>query len=409
MTSRVFKTATLSNGLQILAETNEANVSSTIGFFVKTGARDETPEESGVSHFLEHMMFKGTPTRSALEINMQLGALGAHANAFTSEENTVYYSAVIPEKFTEMQELLSDMLRPSLDPVEFETEKKVILEEIALYHDRPHFYLIEQALQDFFGSNSQGNSVLGTVESVSGISQPQMQDYFSRRYSPSNITLVATGNFCWDSFVDNAEKFCGHWKNQEVSREYQQHANPVVSRQLVRPRLAQAHAYLLSKGPSAQELERYPLTLVTAMLSDVSNSSLYWELVHTGLAESASIDIDERDGDGCVGAYFSCSHENLDKVLSVARKVLSTPMQFTESDLDRAKAKLMARIVMDGELPMGRLMSLGMEWTYRQQSTPLHEVIDRIRGISRSEIHAALEKYPLSEWSEYRLVSGVKS
>ena len=236
-----------------------------------------------------------------------------------------------------------------------------------------------------------------------------MQDYFSRRYSPSNITLVATGNFCWDSFVENAEKFCGHWKNQEVSREYQQHANPVVSRQLVRPRLAQAHAYLLSKGPSAQELERYPLTLVTAMLSDVSHSSLYWELVHTGLAESASIDIDERDGDGCVGAYFSCSHENLDKVLSVARKVLSTPMQFTESDLDRAKAKLMARIVMDGELPMGRLMSLGMEWTYRRQSTPLHEVIDRIRGISRSDIHAALEKYPLSKWSEYRLVSGDKS
>lgn len=161
-----FKKTQLSNGLTLLGESNPSNVSAAIGFFVKTGARDETPAESGLSHFLEHMMFKGTPTRSALQINLDLGNLGAQANAFTSEENTVYYAAVIPERFAEMQDLLTDMLRPSLDRGEFDMEKKVILEEIALYQDRPHFYLFENAFKDYFGDHPAGNSVLGSHASV---------------------------------------------------------------------------------------------------------------------------------------------------------------------------------------------------------------------------------------------------
>ena len=123
MSTKVYKEV-LPNGLTLLAESNPANVSAGIGFFVRTGARDESARESGVSHFLEHMMFKGTPTRSALDINLELGNLGAQANAFTSEENTVYYATVIPEKFKAMQEHLSDMLRPALDPEEFSMEKK---------------------------------------------------------------------------------------------------------------------------------------------------------------------------------------------------------------------------------------------------------------------------------------------
>jgi predicted Zn-dependent peptidase len=400
-----FKSTTLDNGLRILAEVNPANVSATIGFFVKTGARDEQATESGISHFLEHMMFKGTDTRTALDINMQLGALGAHANAFTSEENTVYYSAVIPEKFADMQELLSDMLRPSLDVNEFNTEKKVILEEIALYQDRPHFYLIEQASQDYFGSNTLGNSVLGTVESVSAITQPQMVDYFNRRYTPSNMTLVATGNICWDAFLERANRLCGLWENRSVTRDMQPHTNPVVSRTFFRPQLGQAHAYLLTEGPSAQDDRRYAMAILSTIIGDAAGSRLYWELIDTGLAEAASMDLDERDGGGCVGVYVSCPQDQLDKVIGIARKVVCAPLQFSDSDLDRAKSKVMSRIVLDGELPMGRLMSLGMEWTYRRESTPLHETIERVKAVSRSEIEAAVKDFTLQDWSEYRLVS----
>ena len=338
MASKVHKEI-LPNGLTILADNNDANASASIGFFVRTGARDETDVESGVSHFLEHMMFKGTPTRSALDINLELGNLGAQANAFTSEENTVYYSTVIPEKFSAMQELLTDMLRPALDPEEFNMEKKVILEEIALYRDRPHFYLFETSFKDYFGSHPAGNSVLGSHESVSAISRDQMKDYFDRRYAPSNMTLVATGNLPLEQFM-----------------------------------------------------------------GDSSGSKLYWELIDKGLADSASVDSDERDGTGCFMVYVSTSPDRLDEVVSIAKKVVGAPLDFTDADLERAKAKIVSRIVLDGELPMGRLMSLGMEWTYRKTITPLAEVVRKVRAVTREDIQKSLEKFSHREWSEYRLL-----
>jgi predicted Zn-dependent peptidase len=401
-----YKKTKLSNGLTIIGESNPSNVSTAIGFFVKTGARDETPNESGVSHFLEHMMFKGTTRRSALDINFALGSLGAQANAFTSEENTVYYAAVIPERFVEMQELLSDMLRPALDPHEFNTEKKVILEEIALYQDRPQFFLFENAFKDYFGEHPAGNSVLGSHESVSALTHEQMRDYFTRRYSPANVVLAATGNFSWDSFVADAERFCGSWRGETVSRTCSRYSRASKSRTFKKQNLNQAHAVLIAEGTSAQDSERYPMALLATMLGDSSGSRMYWELIDTGLAESAGVDSDERDGAGCFSAYVSTSPDRLEQVLEIAKGVLASPLEFTEQDLDRAKSKIIARIVLDGELPMGRLMALGLEWTYRKESTPLAVVIERIREVTRAEIEAALHRFTLSAWSEYLLLPG---
>lgn len=399
-----YRKTELSNGLTLLGEYNPANVSSAIGFFVKTGARDETQAESGVSHFLEHMMFKGTARRTALDINFALGSLGAQANAFTSEENTVYYAAVIPERFAEMQELLSDMVRPALDPHEFDTEKKVILEEIALYQDRPQFFLFESAFKDYFGTHPAGNSVLGTHDSVSALTHEQMRDYFQRRYTPSNMVLVATGNFSWDAFVADAERYCGDWKGGSASRTCNRFSRPAARRTLTKPNLNQAHAVLLTEGVSAQDVERYPMALLAMMLGDSTGSRMYWELINTGLAESAGVDSDERDGTGCFSAYVSTAPEKMDEVLAVARRILASPLDFTEHDLDRAKAKVTSRIVLDGELPMGRLMALGMEWSYRKESTPLSAVIEKVRSISQADIESALERFALGSWCEYLLL-----
>ncbi len=403
MASKFYKTA-LSNGLTILGEANEANVSAAIGFFVKTGARDETDLESGVSHFLEHMLFKGTPTRSAIDINLELGNLGAQANAFTSEESTVYYSAIIPENFRAMQELLSDMMRPLLDPEEFAMEKKVILEEIALYQDRPHFYLFENAFKDYFGQHPAGNSVLGSHESVSALSRDVMKSYFDRRYSPSNIVLAATGNFSWESFVSDAERLCGGWENFSVLRDTPRYAGKSGKRNILRKNLSQSHAVLITSGACAQDPERYPLSLLANILGDSSGSRLYWALIDKGLADSASVDNDERDGTGCFSTYVSTSPERLDEVLSIARSVLASPLDFSEADLERAKSKIVSRIVLDGELPMGRLMALGMEWSYRRESTPLSVIVERVQNVTRGDIEGALKRFPLNEWSEYRLL-----
>jgi predicted Zn-dependent peptidase len=148
------------------------------------------------------------------------------------------------------------------------------------------------------------------------------------------------------------------------------------------------------------------MALLATMLGDSSGSRMYWELIDTGLAESAGVDSDERDGAGCFSAYVSTSPDRLEQVLEIAKGVLASPLEFTQQDLDRAKSKIIARIVLDGELPMGRLMALGLEWTYRKESTPLAVVIERIREVTRAEIEAALHRFTLSAWSEYLLLPG---
>jgi predicted Zn-dependent peptidase len=404
MTGRSVQQTSLKNGLTILGEPNPAALSSAVGFFVKTGARDETTKEAGVSHFLEHMMFKGTKKRSAIDITYELGNIGAQANAFTSEENTVFYAQVIPEYFGVMQELLSDMLRPSLDEGEYATEKNVILEEIALYQDRPHFYLFERAMADFFADHTAGNSVLGSTESITALSRDEMKSYFDSHYTPSNMVLVGTGKFDWEKFVSDATKLTTNWQAGAVKRKTPAHNPKSTTKTYKKKNLTQSHVLFLSSGASAQEEERYALSVLATIIGDSSGSRLYWELVDKGIAEDAGADNDERDGTGCFLAYGSTTPDKIDQVAKIIRNVLSTPLEFDQAALDRAKTKLSAKIVLSGELPMGRLMALGLEWNYRAKLHSLKESIEKIRALTIKDIERALKKYPLNSWSEFRLL-----
>src|SRR6516225_6959621 len=196
-----FHQTQLANGLTIIAETNSSVRSVAVGFFVRTGSRDETPEISGVSHFLEHMVFKGTPRRSALDVNRDFDAIGANYNAYTSEENTVFHAAILPEYLPQAVDILSDILRPSLRGEDFDMEKNVIIEEIGMYEDQPMWSAYDAAKQTFFAKHPLGNSILGTKESVGALTREQMHSYFECRYVAPNITVVAAGNFDWDPLV----------------------------------------------------------------------------------------------------------------------------------------------------------------------------------------------------------------
>ncbi len=394
---------TLDNGLHLIGECNPQAKSCSIGFFVKTGARDETPREAGVSHFLEHMMFKGTAKRNALELTFELGNMGAQANAFTSEENTVYYASILPKYFGAAQELLSDMLRPALDPKEFDTEKKVILEEIALYQDRPQFYLFEHANRDYFGDHPAGNSVLGSQQSISDLKRDEMADYFKRRYSPDNMTLVASGNFNWQQFVADANKYCGKWQAFSARRELRPYAGAAQKKVYKKKNLTQVHLLFVCPGASAEQDERYAMSLLANIIGDSHGSRFYWTLVDAGLVDSAGADNDEKQGTGCFMAYASTNPKNLASVEKIMREILATPLDFSEQDLTRAKNKLLTRVVLSGELPMGRLMALGNEWIYRKRIHSLRETIEKVRAVSPADIEKALKLFPFNIWAEFRL------
>ncbi len=394
----------LSNGLTILGEERPTAVSVAIGYFVRTGSRDETPEIAGCSHFLEHMMFKGTATRSALDINFDLGRIGAQANAFTSEENTVYYMAILPEYFESGLELLSDMLRPALDEKEFSTEKNVILEEIALYHDRPTHVLFETSMREFFNGHPAGNSVLGSIDSVRGISRDMMKGYFDRRYSPSNITLVAAGQFDWKKLVALAEQYTSTWPKVAADRKTPAHAPVAKQRTLTKANLQASHLVLATLGPSAQDDYRYAAEVLCCILGDGSGSRTYWELVDKGLADAAFIDLDDMDETGVVFGYVSSYPAQLDKVGEILEGILKTPMEFSDADLDRAKTKIGTRLVLKGESSMQRLMAVGLNWVYRKEYETLAEELKAIQAVTRSDIGRMLEKYPLTPLTSVKLI-----
>ncbi|MEM7315698.1 MAG: pitrilysin family protein, partial [Planctomycetota bacterium] len=275
-----FRKHTLDNGLQIIAECSDKAYSMAMGFFVNTGSRDEVAEVAGVSHFLEHMVFKGTPTRSAAEVNRELDEIGSQSNAYTSEEHTVYYAAVLPDYQEQVLDLLSDIMRPSLRKEDFDTEKKVILEEIQKYDDQPPYGAHEKCMAAYFGEHPLGQSVLGTLDSVGALKRDAMMDYFERRYSPGNMTLVASGNVDFDALIKAAEQRCGKWQQYEVTRDTRRAAgsNDIVH-YIEQPASSLEYVIQISGGPDADDESRYARRLMSVIFGDEGGSRLFWDLV----------------------------------------------------------------------------------------------------------------------------------
>jgi len=393
-----FHNYTLENGLEIVAECNDDAHSTALGFFVKTGSRDETDAVAGVSHFLEHMTFKGTPTRSADDVNREFDEMGAHYNAFTNEENTVYYAAVLPEYQGRAVELLGDILRPSLREEDFDTEKQVIIEEIHMYDDQPPFGADEKCKAAYYGQHPLGRSVLGTAKSIANLSAEAMREYFTHRYSPENVTLAGAGRIDFDDLVASVRRCCGSWKPSVNSRIIEQ-ATPHAGFQTIYKEIAtQQYVMQLADGPTAAADDRYAAKLLATVLGDDSGSRLYWELVDPGLAEHASLNHCEYEGSGLMMTYLSCdpdcAAENLQRVLDVYRRAEAEGI--TAAELDAAKSKVRSRIVLSSERPRGRLFSVGSDWVYRREYRTVKGDLDTVAAITPEEVMAVLVRHPLS-------------
>jgi predicted Zn-dependent peptidase len=392
-----FREHVLPNGLEIVAECNDEAYSTAVAFFVKTGARDEADPVAGVSHFLEHMMFKGTASRSADDVNREFDEMGAHYNAFTSEENTVYYATVLPEYQNQVVELLGDILRPALREEDFDTEKKVILEEIQMYEDQPPFGADDKARAIHFGSHPLGRSVLGTPESVGNLPVHAMRDYFRRRYCPANITLVAAGHVDFDQLVAVADRQCGDWESVAAQRIIQPYAAHDGFHLLTKETATQQYLLQMSPGPAAEDADRYAVKLLATVLGDDSGSRLYWDIVDPGLAEHVSLGHCEYHGAGTMITYMSCDPEqaadNLQRIADAYRQAETDGI--TTAELDQAKNKIRSRIVLSSERPRGRLFVLGTDWLYRRTYRPTEADLTAVTDITVDDLTTVLAKYPL--------------
>ncbi len=392
-----FRSQRLDNGLEIVAEVNADAHSMGVAFLARAGSRDEADEVAGVSHFLEHMCFKGTPRRSADDVNREFDEIGAHYNAFTSEECTAYYAAVLPEYQEQSVDLLADILRPSLRPDDFDMEKKVILEEIQMYLDQPPFGMDDRIKQLHLGGHPLARSVLGTIASITDLTPQQMRDYFASRYSADNVFVAAAGKVDFDALVDQVAARCGDWKPADPPRE----TPPTVSQPrfevVHRPTATQEYVLELADAPAAEDPDRYAAKLLVTIVGDDSGSRMYWELIDPGLAETASLGHYEYAGAGMFYTWLACepelAQENLARLDAIFRAVETDGI--SDDELRQAKNKVKARVVLGSERPQNRLFNVGGNWLQRREYRAVADDLKALDDVTVDDLHAVLRKFPL--------------
>jgi predicted Zn-dependent peptidase len=401
-----FELHTLPNGLTIIGETSPAAKSAAVGFFVRTGSRDETPDVCGVSHFLEHMVFKGTPRRTAADVNREFDRIGADYNAFTSEENTVFHAAVLPEYLPQAVDLLADILRPSLRQDDFETEKNVIIEEIGMYEDQPSWAAYDRAKQLFFADHPLGNSILGTPESIGALTRDQMATYHAGRYVASNVTVAAAGRIDFDRLVELVSAACGAWDSGTSRRDGGgRHVGSRQSRVVTKDRLQQEQIVLMAPGPAADDPLRYAAATLALILGDDSGSRLYWALVDSGLAESADTGFHEYEGAGAFLTMIGCDPERAAPNLAKVKEIFTTVRQdgVTAEELQQAKSKIGSRVVRASERPGGRMQALGAAWTYLREYRSVDDELTAFDAVTTDAIREVLERFPIDQVTELAL------
>jgi predicted Zn-dependent peptidase len=403
-----FKHKTLANGLSIVGEVIESAQSAAVGFFVRSGSRDETSQISGVSHFLEHMVFKGTEKLSPFEVNELFDRTGAKFNAFTSEENTVYYAAILPEYLADVTGLWAQLMRPSLRDEDFNIEKNVIKEEIAMYKDMPHFDVMDRARTLHFDKHPCGHSVLGANESIDALTAEQMREYFSRRYAPNNMTVVCAGNFNWDNFVAQVESLCGGWKSYDVGRNISFFAGSKACRKIEKANLVREHICLVSPAVSAQDKRKYAASMLSMIIGDDTGSRYFWELVDNAMAETASMQYEAMDGVGALYSYIRCSPENAAKVMEIVKNIFASLAEkgITEAELQKAKNKVLSAITIKNELPMGRLIDIGFNWTYLHKYQTINEEVAAIKAVTIKDVHSLLAEFKPGDFTQLSLGPG---
>ena len=341
----------LPNGLDVIAETSESAVSTSVGFFVMTGSRDESDALWGTSHFLEHMIFKGTPEIPGDAINRRFDDMGASVNAFTSEEDTVYYASVLPEQQHEAVDLVARMMRPA--------------------------------------------------HSIRGLPVAAMRDYHRRRYAPGTMVLAASGAVDFPALVESAKRLCGDWEpvtapERLVSVSPRAAARPGRER-IVRPAAALDYAVWMVAGPDEHDPDRHAARLLSVVLGDSSGSRLYWGLVDSGEAEQAACIHQDFLDAGVFITQLSCDAADVDELTERIAGIYATAASggIPPAEFERAQNKLASRVVLGGEKPRRRLFEVGLDWSHCRTYRSVGDNLRIVEQITLDDVHRVLETWPL--------------
>lgn len=397
----VFYDYRLSNGLQILGQPMPDFESAAVSYYVRTGSRDEPdPSIAGVSHFLEHMVFKGTKTLDWQEITLAFNKIGAEINASTSHESTVYYARVLGEYLERAIELLSDMMYPRLVESDFETEKEVIINEIARSEDQPYNLAFRRMMQTYFGTHPLGHDVLGSRESIRNMLIGQMRDYWKHRYAANNIVLAIAGNFNWEHVVSLAEKHSATWHTGDSGRDVEPYelANP-INDIIVDKNLKQQIMIIAMPAVDVKDPDYYAANLGSSILGDSDGSRLFWNIHQKGLAESASAGIWSMEGTGIMLMEANSTPEEAPNVLKLLHAELDNLLEegVYEDELRRAKDKWISSLVLSSESTFARMRSLANDWVTEGRLISVDEEVERIEKVTTEDVMRSLRRFPMRD------------
>lgn len=387
---RSYQKTTLPNGIRVISEEITSVRSASIGIWIDTGSRNENDATNGISHFIEHMMFKGTKKRNYRQIAESLESIGGYMNAFTTKEHTCYYARVLDEFTEKAVDVLSDMVLHSTFPVkEMEKEKTVIIEEIKRSEDDPDDLVQEFFEKHLFEGHPFARPIIGTAENVTRFSQSDLYSYTEKFYANDRIILAAAGNVKHQDLVRYAEKYLSRKAGGKMrtAKTTARTAKP-VTKEYTRP-IQQAHLCTGTVAFSVHHPLRYPALVMNTVLGDGMSSRLFQQIREKhGLAYSVYSFLGLMGDTGSFGIYAGTDTKNVQNALELSFREMERMKErpLTPAELKRAKAQLKGSMLLSLESTSHRMMRLGNGELYYGEYTPLDAIVKNIDAVTADEV-----------------------
>ena len=380
----------LPNGLRVITERMEHVRSVSVGVWVGTGSREETPEQSGISHFIEHMLFKGTTNRSAEQIARAVDSIGGGLDAFTSKELVSFNVKVLDEHLPRAFEIISDLVRnPRFDAADIAKEKGVILEELKMEVDNPEYLIHEIFSSSFWKGHALGRPILGTPQTIRAFDRDAVETYYQRHYTPKNILITAAGNLRHSQLVHLSQRYFGDLKQRPLRKAETRptpHA-PLVFRD--KGSLEQVHLYMGVPSTPLPHKDRFACYLLNAILGGGMSSRLFQNIREKqALAYTVYSELTMYRDAGCMLIYAGCSQRNagrvVESIVHEMRQIAGHPV--TPEELRRSKDHLKGSFMLGLESTSSRMGNLARQELYFKRFFSLDEMLEGIESVTASAV-----------------------
>jgi len=392
-----------SSGLRIVTEEVPSVRSAAVGIWVNVGSRDEAPATAGASHFLEHLLFKGTTTRTALEISSSIESVGGEMNAFTSKEYTCFYARVIDTDLPMAIDVVSDLITSSIvTALDVDAERKVVLEEIAMRDDDPSDLVHDLFSDTYYGDTPIGRPILGTVDSIKSMSRNTVFNYYKKKYLPQDLVVAVAGNIKHKRVVAMVEEALSRDNFLDVMAAPVVRPNTVVknSKQqsvgLLYKKSEQAHMFYGMEGVARADDRRFAMGVLSAALGGGMSSRLFQEIREKrGLAYSVYAYAQQFAGSGVLGFYAGCNPTKAIEVVEIIQSVLSDVADngMTHEEIERAKGAVRGSLVLSQEDTGSRMSRIGKNEIVYGQVMDFDDILKAISRVSAQDIREIASEF----------------